>query len=154
MPPTERKGRVHTSTVTVACLNEASPSFLPIENISSRFECVFFSGTGAGGQHRNKSQNSVRVTDPVTGMSESRQSRSRANNERDARIALAARIARQEERNVSEIRAKDKKDKLGSGERGDKIITIQFQNDRVTNHITGKTCRVKEFLNGHMEKVW
>ena len=87
-------------------------------------------------------------------MSESRQSRSRANNERDARIALAARIARQEERNVSEIRAKDKKDKLGSGERGDKIITIQFQNDRVTNHITGKTCRVKEFLNGHMEKVW
>lgn len=118
------------------------------------FRVEWFSGTGAGGQHRNKSQNSCRVIHIPTGISESRQSRSREGNFREAKSAVLNQLRSIGLSEKHKEFAADKKSKLGSGMRGDKFITIQFQNDRVTHHRTNKTCRVKDFMNGRMDLIF
>jgi len=153
--PTEKRNRTHTSTVTVAVMRsdiQVDPRFDMIS--SEHFRVEWFSGTGAGGQKRNKSQLSCRVIHIPTGLSEARQNRSRNQNETEATEALMATLKRMKETQIHSEMAIDKKDKLGSGQRGDKLITIQFQNDKVTHHGTGKTCRVKDFMNGKMNLLW
>lgn len=118
------------------------------------FRTEWFSGTGAGGQHRNKSQNSCRVIHVPTGISETRQSRSRENNQREAKAAVIAKLQNHSESQIAQKQSENKKLLVGSGMRGDKIITIQFQNDKVTHHLTGKTCRVKDFMSGKMFLTW
>lgn len=118
------------------------------------FRVEWFSGTGSGGQHRNKSQNSCRVIHIPTGLTEARQSRSRESNFREAKQALLATISARKNSMDRHVAAVDKKTKLGSGMRGDKFITIQFQNDRVTHHRTGKTCTAKQWMKGQMDLLW
>lgn len=52
------------------------------------------------------------------------------------------------------VEASNKKSQFGSGMRGDKFITVQFQNDKVTNHRNGKTCTAKQFMKGQMDLIW
>jgi peptide chain release factor 1 len=118
------------------------------------FKIEWFSGTGAGGQFRNKHQNSCRVIHIPTGISESRQSRSRDSNRISAMAAVKKTLIQSKNNILQEAKSEQKKNKLGTGQRGDKVITIQFQNDKVTHHITGKTCRVKDFMNGKMNLIW
>lgn len=118
------------------------------------FRIEWFSGTGAGGQFRNKHQNSCRVIHIPTGISETRQSRSRDSNLFDAMEALKRTLKQKQDEQIHDIQSLEKKNKLGSGQRGDKLLTIQFQNDRVTHHLTGKYCRVKDFMNGKMNLIW
>lgn len=156
VPPTEKCNRTHTSTVTVAVMSSDDAAFDPKLNLTGdeHFAVEWFSGTGAGGQHRNKHQNSCRVIHLPTGISESRQTRSREDNLRDAKQALLDTLARKKNQMSHESSSIDKKGKLGSGMRGDKFITIQFQNDKVTHHRTGKTCTAKQWMKGHMELLW
>ena len=89
MPPTERKGRVHTSTVTVAVID---PNVVVRKEYSMRdskdFKIEWFSGTGAGGQHRNKHQNSCRIIHIPTGLKQESQCRSRQNSQQEAMSRL------------------------------------------------------------------
>jgi len=142
--------------VTVAVLSERSRStFESLSNgTSDKLRVEWFSGTGAGGQHRNKSQNSCRITHLPTGVTETRQSRSREANYRDALKALVDKLERMEYDKVSSVEANEKRAKFGSGMRGDKFITLQFQNDRATNHRNGKTCTTKAFMKGSMHLLW
>ena len=118
------------------------------------FRVVWFSGTGAGGQHRNKNMNSCRVTHIPTGTTEMRQSRSRDSNLKEAKEALIRRMRSQSSASMAAEASVEKKGKLGSGMRGDKFITLQFQNDRATNHKTGKSCRVRDWMEGKMDLIW
>lgn len=155
IPPTEKKNRTHTSTVTVAVMRsdiQVDPRFDMIG--SDHFRVEWFSGSGAGGQHRNKHANSCRVIHIPTGIVEARQSRSRESNLTQATEAILETLKKQKAALIHGVAAEDKKSKLGSGMRGDKLITIQFQNDKVTHHGTGKTCRVKDFMNGKMNLLW
>lgn len=106
------------------------------------FRAVWFSGTGKGGQHRNKTQCSLRLTHVPTGLVETRQSRSRADNLRDARAALDARLdamaAEAEDRRASEERRRQG----GTGERSDKVRTWRFQEGQVIDHRTGRRARL------------
>jgi len=155
VPPTEKRGRVHTSTVTIAVLQEKKNFDSNLEMRSDKdFRIDWFSGTGKGGQHRNKSQNSCRVTHIPTGMTETRQSRSRENNMTQAIDALNSKLDSMGNENIHSSMSKDKKKKVGSGMRGDKFITIQFQNDRVTNHDNGKQCTATQFMKGKLELIW
>lgn len=82
VPPTERRGRVHTSTVAIALLDGSDDQAKTIS--SSDLSYRWHSGTGAGGQHRNKTQNCLELTHLPTGISVSADGRSRRDNERDA----------------------------------------------------------------------
>lgn len=153
VPPTERKGRVHTSTVTVAVIDSiAGETAVTIPDSDLKVE--WYSGTGAGGQHRNKHQNSCRITHIPSGLVATAQTRSRQNSYNLAiqnihsELDIAAKI--QYNRNIASTR----KDQVGSGMRGDKIRTYRFQDDRVQDHITGKTASTKRVLSGNFNLLW
>jgi len=153
VPPTEKRGRVHTSTVTVAIL-EYNDSYSRLSHQDSDFRIEWFSGTGKGGQHRNKHQNSCRVHHISTGLQEARQGRHRESNLRDARAALEERLEAQARSQAHATTAATRKAQVGSGMRGDKIITIRFQDNRVQHHGTGKSMKASKYMRGFMDEVW
>jgi peptide chain release factor 1 len=155
VPPTERKGRVHTSTVTVSVLSDADAVDAAYDRRdNSDFSYRWFGATGAGGQHANKHHNSLDLTHVPTGLSVKSQGRSRASNEREAMEGLVAKLdagrstAGREATNV--IRAAQ----VGSGMRGDKIRTYRFRDNSIEDHVTGKSCTCKEFMRGAIDKLW
>lgn len=151
IPPTERKGRVHTSTVTVAVINPAEQQ---MEFKDSDFKIEWYSGTGAGGQHRNKHQNSCRITHITTGQIATAQCRSRQNSLDQAKSALLLTLKNSNIRQIKQELDADRKQQVGSGMRGDKIRTYRFQDDIVTDHRTGKKNSVKKVLNGYFDLMW
>jgi len=151
VPPTERKGRVHTSTVTVAVVDPDRPTITVCEQ-DLRIE--WYSGTGAGGQHRNKHQNSCRITHVPTGITAKAECRSRTTSQAEAMNSIQKRVDEQLQQSYNNTIANDRKLQVGSGMRGDKIRTYRFQDDRVQDHITGKTSSVKKVLAGNFHLLW
>ena len=151
VPPTERKGRVHTSTVTVAVIDESTP-LITVLDVDLKIE--WYSGTGAGGQYRNKHQNSCRITHLPTGITAKAECRSRTNSLDQARQAIQQRVDNETKRCYNSIIASDRKSQVGSGMRGDKIRTYRFQDDQVQDHITGKRSSVKKVLAGNFDLLW
>jgi len=139
VPPTERKGRVHTSTVTVAVIDSKAVS--QVEFNKQDFKIEWYSGTGAGGQHRNKHQNSCRITH-VSGIVVTAQCRSRENSLNEARTTILERLNQSHLGRVSGEEAANRKKQVGSGMRGDKIRTYRFQDNTVKDHLTGKQAPV------------
>lgn len=120
----------------------------------SDFRVEWFSGSGAGGQHRNKHQNCCRVIHIPTGLVEARQGRKRESNLRDAKEALNALLNRAASSEASGIVSASRKGQIGSGMRGDKTVTIRFQDDRVTHHGTNRTMSASRYMKGFMDEVW
>lgn len=155
VPPTERKGRVHTSTVTVAvidCNDKSSDKFKKRSN--SDFKIEWYSGTGKGGQHRNKHQNSARVTHLPTGIVETSQNRSRENSLDEAMQRINFRLdelAKNDHRSVVKV---ERQNQVGSGMRGDKIRTYRFQDDVVQDHQSGKRSSTAKILSGNFDLLW
>jgi peptide chain release factor 1 len=151
VPPTERKGRVHTSTVTVAITD---PELRTEEYKDSDFRIEWYSGTGAGGQHRNKHQNSCRITYLPTGQTATAQCRSRQNSQEQAKQALLETLSSQAQREFKQSTDLDRKQQVGSGMRGDKIRTYRFQDDIVKDHNSDKSASVKQVLKGNFDLLW
>lgn len=118
------------------------------------FRIEWFSGSGAGGQHRNKHQNSCRVHHIPTGISEARQGRERISNLRDAKAAIFVALDDAMRGKVSGEQAAVRKDQVGTGQRADKTVTIRFQDDRVSHHDSGKTMTATRYMKGFMDEVW
>ena len=152
VPPTERRGRVHTSTVTVAVLDRAAPVAVSVPDSDLAIE--WFSGTGKGGQHRNKHQNCCRVTHIPTGLVRSAHGRERVPNLRNARAAIEEALAEAAASSSAAGRNATRKEHVGSGMRGDKRRTYRFQEDRVTDHITGRSASCREVLRGAVDRLW
>lgn len=153
VPPTERKGRVHTSTVTVAIIDAESPaSQQTIPDTDLKIE--WYSGTGAGGQHRNKHQNSCRITHIPSGTVATAQCRSRQNSYDEAMAAIQQRVDSEFKRQYNSSVASDRKQQVGSGMRGDKIRTYRFQDDRVQDHLTGQSAKCSAVLKGNIDLLW
>lgn len=151
VPPTERKGRVHTSTVTVAII-DPHEVVTTIRDTDLRIE--WYSGTGAGGQHRNKHQNSCRITHIPTGTVATAQCRSRENSLNEAMTAIKERIDLMTQNKYNTEVANNRRQQVGSGMRGDKIRTYRFQDDVVKDHITDKTASAKKVLAGNFDLLW
>lgn len=152
VPPTERRGRVHTSTVTVAVLDpETIESGLASNDDDFRVE--WFSGSGAGGQHRNKHQNSVRLIHDATGIVVSIQGRDRVTNLTNAKKEMADRLAALTSKARFEAFSKARSVR-GSGERGDKVRTIRFQADEAVDHRNGKRIKATDYMKGRMNELW
>lgn len=153
IPRNERKGRVHTSTVTVSVIRK-SPGVSGEEFREDDVKLVFFSGTGAGGQHRNKKMNSVRATHVPTGVSVTRQSRNRDDNVREAMAEIKQRLAEVAARNSSERTNTVRRVQIGSGMRGDKVRTYRFRDDVVEDHRTGLRISCRDFMRGGVRQLW
>jgi peptide chain release factor 1 len=154
IPPTERKGRVHTSTVTVAVLDTAKRETNFQKTSKDDFEVEWFSGSGAGGQHRNKTQNCARITHLPTGIVESAQCRSRDQSYKEAMTQLLKRLQHADKHITASAQSVERKRQMGSGERGDKIRTYRFQDDIATDHRSGKKVNLSKVLQGHFDLLW
>ena len=114
----------------------------------------WYSGTGAGGQHRNKHQNSCRLTHIPSGEMATAQCRSRENSLLEAKAALLDRLTRGARAGAHQAMAHVRKDQVGSGERGDKIRTYRFQDNQVKDHQTGKQAPCDRVLAGNFQLLW
>jgi peptide chain release factor 1 len=135
----------------VAVLDPAVPRFT-VDPKDIRTE--WYSGSGAGGQHRNKHQNSCRLTHVPTGIVATSQSRSRQNSYTEAYETLKQRLDEKYKSAYNSALAVDRKQQVGSGQRGDKIRTYRFQDDRVKDHETGKSASCSQVLRGHFDLLW
>ena len=141
IPPTERRGRVHSSTVTVAVTDPSRPQRTTFNERDFRIE--WYSGTGCGGQNRNKVQSSCRITHIPTGLIRTAQTRSRENSLRLAKESLEEAVEKQNLQLHNERLNSSRADQVGSGMRGDKIRTYRFQDDVAVDHRTNRKASTK-----------
>ena len=114
----------------------------------------WYSGTGAGGQHRNKHQNSCRLTHIPSGLMVTAQCRSRSNSWNQAISTLRERLDTEHKQQYNSMIAVDRRQQVGSGQRGDKIRTYRFQDDVVKDHVTNKSASVRRVLAGDFSLLW
>lgn len=152
VPPTERRGRVHTSTVTVAVLDPLERKDVVFNDRDFRVE--WFSGTGNGGQNKNKVQASCRLIHIESGLTQTAQTRSRENSYKLARERMVEALERRHTETQHAARASARRTQVGSGMRGDKVRTYRFQDDTVTDHLTGRKASATMVMKGHFELVW
>lgn len=121
---------------------------------NDHFEIQWFSGTGKGGQHRNRHQNCCRVKHIPTGLIETEQGRKRESNLRNAKQRLLLLLAKNKQDEHNNKISENVNKQIGSGMRGDKIRTYRFQEDRVIDHRTGKTGQIKRMFRGNFDVMW
>ena len=148
VPDTETQGRVHTSAATVAVLPEAEEVDLKINEADLRID-VFRSG-GPGGQSVNTTDSAVRITHIPTGLSVSQQDeKSQHKNKAKGMKILRARLYELERSRIDQERSEDRKSKIGTGDRSERIRTYNFPQGRVTDHRINLTLhKLEEFLEG------
>ena len=150
VPDTETQGRVHTSAATVAVLPEAEEVDLKISETDLRID-VFRAG-GPGGQSVNTTDSAVRITHIPTGISVSQQDeKSQHKNKAKGMKILRARLYELERSRIENERSKDRKNKIGTGDRSERIRTYNFPQGRVTDHRINLTLhKLEEFLEGEI----
>ena len=150
VPDTETQGRVHTSAATVAVLPEAEEVDLKINESDLRVD-VFRAG-GPGGQSVNTTDSAVRITHIPTGLSVSQQDeKSQHKNKAKGMKILRSRLYELERSRIDKERSKDRKNKIGSGDRSERIRTYNFPQGRVTDHRINLTFhKLEEFLDGEV----
>ena len=148
VPDTETQGRVHTSAATVAVLPEAEEVDLKINDSDLRID-VFRAG-GPGGQSVNTTDSAVRITHLPTGLSVSQQDeKSQHKNKAKGMKILRSRLYELERSRIDQERSKDRKTKIGTGDRSERIRTYNFPQGRVTDHRINLTLhKLDEFLEG------
>jgi peptide chain release factor 1 len=153
VPPNEKRGRVHTSTVTVAVLEEPKENEVQIN--PRDLDETFTRGSGAGGQHRNKTDSCVVLVHKPTGIKVRIDGgRSQYINRQTALEVLRARLKAQEGKHASLGRNATRRAQVGGGARGDKVRTIAIQRDTVTDHVTGRSVKAKAYLRGNLSPLW
>ena len=150
VPDTETQGRVHTSAATVAVLPEAEEVDLKINESDLRID-VFRAG-GPGGQSVNTTDSAVRITHIPTGLSVSQQDeKSQHKNKAKGMKILRSRLYELERSRIDLERSKDRKGKIGTGDRSERIRTYNFPQGRVTDHRINLTLhKLDEFLEGEV----
>jgi peptide chain release factor 1 len=146
IPPTERRGRVHTSTVTVAVLNVAEPDTAKI-NIRD-VDISTTRGSGPGGQHRNTTDSCVIAKHRPTGITVRIDGRSQHKNRALAINVLASRVVALRAAESNDAANAERRGQVGSGQRGDKVRTYRVRDDTVTDHRTGEKYRLSQWIEG------
>jgi peptide chain release factor 1 len=141
--------------VTVAVLDPAAASNALYEKRRDEdFRSEWFQSLGAGGQHANKHQNSIRLIHIPTGLKQECRGRSRESNFRQAKAALIAVLDAKMHAERAGALSDTRKAQMGSGMRGDKIRTIRFQDDIAKDHVSGRQCPVEKLMAGNFDLLW
>ncbi|MDE5841670.1 MAG: peptide chain release factor 1 [Malacoplasma sp.] len=153
VPATESKGRVHTSTITVAVLPEIEDVELVINNSDLKIDT--YRASGAGGQHINKTESAVRITHIPTGIFVAcQEGKSQIENRETAMKMLRAKLweiqEEEKRKNISDLR----KGQVGTGERAEKIRTYNYPQNRVTDHRINLTLnKLDSVMMGNLEEI-
>ena len=153
IPKTEKQGRVHTSTATVAVLPQAEETELEIKNEEIRID--IFRSSGPGGQSVNTTDSAVRITHLPTGITVSCQDeKSQLKNKEKALQILRSRLLALKEEEEAK-KAKDaRRSQIGTGDRSEKIRTYNFPQDRITDHRIKKSWHeIENILEGNLDDV-
>ena len=150
VPDTETQGRVHTSAATVAVLPEAEDLDIKLDEKDLRIDV--FRSSGPGGQSVNTTDSAVRITHIPTGIVVSQQDeKSQIRNKEKGLKILKSRIYDYERQKIDQERSKDRKNKIGTGDRSERIRTYNFPQGRVTDHRINLTLhKLEEFMEGEI----
>ncbi|GIP28763.1 peptide chain release factor 1 [Paenibacillus sp. J23TS9] len=153
IPATESGGRIHTSTSTVAVMPEVEDFDIEIHDKDIRVDT--FCSSGAGGQSVNTTKSAVRVTHVPTGIVATCQDgKSQNSNKEKALQVLRARIFDMKRQEEEAKYAGERKSKVGTGDRSERIRTYNFPQSRVTDHRIGLTLhKLDQVMNGEIEEI-
>ena len=153
VPATETQGRVHTSTVTVAVLPEMEDVDIEVNEKDLKIDT--YRASGAGGQHINKTESAVRITHLPTGIvATSQDGRSQHDNRDKAMKALVARVYDYFQSQQTEAIDSERKSKVGTGDRAEKIRTYNYPQNRVTDHRIGLTIQqLDRIIEGKLDDI-
>lgn len=153
IPKTEKIGRVHTSTVSVAILPKPKKAEIKIRPEDLKIE--FYRSSGPGGQHVQKRETAVRITHLPSGIVVSCQTeRNQLENKENALSILEAKLLEKKEMEEIEKLTEKRKAQIKWAKRAEKIRTYNFAQDRLTDHRIKKTWHnLEEIMNGKLESI-
>ena len=153
VPDTETQGRIHTSAATVAILPVAQDVDVTIDDKDLKIDTM--RSQGAGGQHVNKTESAIRITHLPTGLVVFAQDqRSQHQNRAKAMQVLKSRLYDLERQKLDDARAAERKSKVGSGDRSERIRTYNFPQGRLTDHRINLTLyALEKIMIGDLDPV-
>lgn len=153
IPTTESGGRIHTSTATVVVMPERDDVEIEVKPEDIKVD-VYRSG-GAGGQSVNTTDSAVRMTHLPTGIVVTCQNeRSQLQNKEKALQILKTKIYEEEQRKKEEAEGNERRNKIGTGDRSEKIRTYNYPQNRVTDHRIGLTLnKLDRIIEGELDEV-
>ena len=153
VPKTEAQGRIHTSTATVLCQPEAEDTDIEIDEKDLTIEP--HRASGAGGQHINKTDSAVRIVHIPTGITVNcQEGRSQIENRETAMRLIRARVYEELKRRQEEAEGKIRREKIGTGDRSEKIRTYNYPQNRVTDHRIGLTItQLDRIMEGRLDDI-
>jgi peptide chain release factor 1 len=152
VPPNERRGKVHSSTVTVAVFQDVTAARFAIRE--SDLLITTCRGSGPGGQKRNKTESAVQVKHVPTGLAvRCETERSQSQNKASAIALLTARLSAMNDATLVQSQCDSRRRQIGTGERSDKVRTVQMQNNLVINHLTGDKLPAEQYLKGDLSGI-
>jgi len=153
VPTTEKSGRIHTSTATVAILNKPKISQVQINPADLAIETA--RGSGPGGQHRNTRDTAVRIVHKPSGIEAKAESeRSQHQNKAKAMEIIKKKLNSQAQKQIKQKQAQTRRKQIGQAERSEKIRTYNFPQNRITDHRINKSWQnLDHVIDGNLRKI-
>ncbi len=154
VPKTESQGRIHTSTATVLVMPEAED--IDVEINASDLRIDTYRSSGAGGQHINKTDSAVRITHIPTGIvAECQDGRSQHENRAKAMLMIRTRVLDAMIQKAENERNSERKNKIGGGDRSEKIRTYNYPQNRVSDHRIGLNLQQLDMImEGNLNNIF